>query len=179
MCTGIMRGCASKAVGMESTSGFSSGKLLGYHYTQTTIQASEQTRSSSTNYIYRAMDKALETLKVYTQTMAKKVVFDANKRATGVQVESLEIKYDMHARKEVILSAGVFQSPQLLMVSGVEPRETLEGLDIDVVSDLPGTGQNMWVSYPAANLPLQICPPLIIKRTTSCSARPTKPCSTR
>jgi choline dehydrogenase-like flavoprotein len=83
-------------------------------------------------------------LKVYTQTLAQKVIFNENKTATGVQVQSLGIDYTIHASKEVILSAGAFQSPQLLMVSGVGPSDVLNGLGIDVVSDLPGVGQNMW-----------------------------------
>lgn len=52
--------------------------------------------------------------------------------------------YKVKARKEVILSAGTFQSPQLLMVSGIGPRATLEEFDIPVVNALEGVGQNMW-----------------------------------
>ena len=47
------------------------------------------------------------------------------------------------ARREVILSAGAFQSPQLLMVSGVGPAPLLTSLGIPVVADRPGVGQNM------------------------------------
>lgn len=50
----------------------------------------------------------------------------------------------LSASKEVILSAGAFQSPQLLMVSGVGPASTLKAYNIPVVADLPGVGQNMW-----------------------------------
>ena len=52
--------------------------------------------------------------------------------------------YTIKAKKEVILSAGVFNSPQLLMLSGVGPRETLEEFDIPIISELEGVGQNMW-----------------------------------
>ena len=52
--------------------------------------------------------------------------------------------YNIMAKKEVILSAGSFQSPQLLMVSGVGPQATLDEFDIPVVSALDGVGQNMW-----------------------------------
>ena len=54
--------------------------------------------------------------------------------------------YSLSARKEVIVSAGIFQSPQLLMVSGIGPRATLSQYNIPVVADRPGVGQNMWVS---------------------------------
>lgn len=39
------------------------------------------------------------------------------------------------------------RSPQMLMVSGIGPKETLDGLGIPVLCDHPGVGQNMWVSY--------------------------------
>ncbi|KAH8664480.1 hypothetical protein BX600DRAFT_541008 [Xylariales sp. PMI_506] len=133
-----------QAIGMNRTLGFSSGDLLGYHYSQSTIRASDQTRSTSAEYIYQAQNEALEGLKVYTQTMARKILFDADNTATGVSVTSLGVDYTIHASKEVILSAGTFQSPQLLMVSGIGPKDTLDQFNIPIVSELAGVGQNMW-----------------------------------
>lgn len=52
--------------------------------------------------------------------------------------------YEIMATKEVILSAGAFQSPQLLMLSGIGPRDTLAKFDIPALSVLDGVGQNMW-----------------------------------
>jgi choline dehydrogenase-like flavoprotein len=54
------------------------------------------------------------------------------------------VTYTLHAVKEVVVSAGAFHSPQLLMVSGVGPADTLTALDIPLVAALPGVGQNMW-----------------------------------
>lgn len=71
------------------------------------------------------------------------VLFDGNKSATGVKAESAGRTWTLTARKEVIISAGVMHSPQLLMVSGVGPRKTLEQHNISVVADRPGVGQNM------------------------------------
>ncbi|KAK8017715.1 GMC oxidoreductase [Apiospora rasikravindrae] len=136
-----------QAVGMERTTGFSSGRLLGYHYSQSTIRARDQTRSTSAEYIYQAKAKVLDKLKVYTQTMASKILFEDGsnkKKATGIRVSSLGIEYTIKARKEVIVSAGTFQSPQLLMVSGIGPKATLNEFEIPVVADLSGVGQNMW-----------------------------------
>lgn len=128
--------------GLEKNDGFNDGRLLGTHYVQTTMRASDQTRSSSAAYINSALDN--ENLHVYVNTLVKKVLFDSSKRASGVEVVSLGITYKINAAKEVILSAGAFQSPQILMVSGIGPKETLDKFDIEVLSDLPGVGQNMW-----------------------------------
>lgn len=127
--------------GLEKNDGFNDGRLLGTHYVQTTMRASDQTRSSSAAYINSALDN--ENLHVYINTLVKKVLFDSSKRASGVEVVSLGITYKINAAKEVILSAGAFQSPQILMVSGIGPKETLDKFDIEVLSDLPGVGQNV------------------------------------
>jgi choline dehydrogenase-like flavoprotein len=89
------------------------------------MNATEQTRSSSADYIYAASAAGMDNLKVYTQTLAKKVLFNG-KKANGVEVDSLGVNYNIKARQEVILSAGAFQSPQLLMVSGIGPKATLK-----------------------------------------------------
>lgn len=133
---------AIEKLGIKSINGFNSGEILGNSYCSSTINPADQTRSTSAAYIDSALN--LSNLKVYTQTLAQKIHFNTNKTATGVQVQSLGIDYTIHASKEVILSAGAFQSPQLLMVSGVGPADTLNGLGIDIVKNIPGVGQNMW-----------------------------------
>lgn len=132
-------------IGIHPRRGFTSGELMGSSYVLNTIEPTLQTRESSeTAYLQPAL--ANPNLIVYTQTLAKKIIFDSNKVATGVQVDTQGKVYNLSARKEVILSAGTFQSPQLLMVSGIGPRATLSQYNIPVVADLPGVGQNMWVS---------------------------------
>ncbi|KAF7192343.1 Patulin synthase [Pseudocercospora fuligena] len=122
--------------------GFESGSLLGHAYMPSSIDQKTATRSSSqTGYL----DLALRTtqLTVYTHTLAKKLIFSANKTATGVQVENNGVPFTINADKEVIVSAGSFQSAQLLMVSGIGPAETLTNLSIPVVKNLPGVGNNL------------------------------------
>ncbi|KAK6412429.1 hypothetical protein LTR81_013556 [Elasticomyces elasticus] len=122
--------------------GFNGGELIGHGYVTVTIDEETQERSSSqTAYL----DLALKTtqLYVYTHALAKRILFSAKKTATGVLIESEGNPFIISARKEVVLSAGAFQSPQLLMVSGVGPAETLEKLGISVIKDAPGVGQNM------------------------------------
>ena len=145
------------AIGIEDATDFNSGTLMGAQYPTTTIEPTSQTRSSSSfSFLTSAVNADLAALKVYTSTIAQRVTFDSNRVATGVVVQSNGTTFTLNATREVIVSAGVFQSPQLLMLSGIGPKATLEGLGIDVVSELSGVGQNMWdhiffgPSYPVA-----------------------------
>jgi choline dehydrogenase len=76
--------------------------------------------------------------------LAKRIIFDANKTATGVVVETAGTPYTLNATREVILSAGAVQSPQLLMVSGIGPQSILQQHNISMIANRPGVGSNMW-----------------------------------
>ncbi|KZF20175.1 GMC oxidoreductase [Xylona heveae TC161] len=134
---------AFKEIGIEPINGFTSGKLIGSSYVLETIDHATQHRESSETAFLRPRLGKAKNLIVYKNTLAKRVVFDGT-RATGVEVDSDNQQYTLSANKEVILSAGAFQSPQLLMVSGVGPSDTLKQYGIPVVADRPGVGQNMW-----------------------------------
>ena len=134
-----------KEIGVQPRKGFTSGQLLGSAYSVATIESTLQTRESSeSGFLQPALTNP--DLTIYTQTLATKIIFDSNKVATGVQVDTEGKVYTLSANKEVIISAGTFQSPQLLMVSGVGPQSTLSQHNIPVVADRPAVGQNMWVS---------------------------------
>jgi choline dehydrogenase-like flavoprotein len=64
------------------------------------------------------------------------------RRACGVEVEHAGARETLYAAKEVIVCAGAYNSPQLLMLSGIGPRQQLESFGIDVVADLP-VGENL------------------------------------
>ncbi|GAB1318072.1 GMC oxidoreductase [Madurella fahalii] len=136
---------ALNEIGVPHTDDFNSGTLMGAQYCASTIRPEDQTRDSSqTSFLNDARGR--QNLKVYINTLATMIFFDDDKRATGVRVESRPlglIQYTLHARKEVILSAGAFQSPQLLMVSGIGPRAELEKHSIPIIADRPGVGQTM------------------------------------
>ncbi|KAH7139126.1 hypothetical protein B0J11DRAFT_424154 [Dendryphion nanum] len=126
-------------IGIPQTPDFNSGDLLGAQYCSSTINPDNQKRDSSqTSFLNAASTRS--NLKVYSITLAKKILFDGNKRATGVKIST---GVTLSARREVILSAGAFQSPQLLMVSGIGPRDTLQRFNIPVIADRPGVGQGM------------------------------------
>ena len=135
---------AMRAIGVPAnTNGFSSGNLTGAGWVPTTITAGIQTRSSSqTSFLALAMQET--GLVVYNETLAQRIEFEESKRATGVTVETAGTTYSLSARKEIILSAGAFQSLQMLMVSGIGPSTTLQAQEISIIQDLPGVGQNLW-----------------------------------
>jgi choline dehydrogenase-like flavoprotein len=81
-------------------------------------------------------------LKVVTGAQARKIVFDG-KRATGVEFSRDGKTESVSARREVVLSGGAFQSPQLLMLSGIGNAADLKKFGIDIVQHSPGVGQNL------------------------------------
>jgi choline dehydrogenase-like flavoprotein len=66
-----------------------------------------------------------------------------DRRISGVKYRRGQQIWEVHAQAEVLLCAGAFQSPQLLMLSGIGPAEHLQSLGIEVKQDLPGVGANL------------------------------------
>ncbi|XP_063835376.1 ecdysone oxidase-like [Ostrinia nubilalis] len=81
-------------------------------------------------------------------TQVTKILFDEKKNAIGVTAVNNGKAITIHANHEVILTAGALITPQLLMLSGVGPKEHLSSFNIPVVSDLP-VGQNLQDHIPA------------------------------
>ena len=81
-------------------------------------------------------------LHVETGCHVTKIIFEG-KRAVGVQLRQNGQLKTLRANKEVLLAAGAFQSPQLLMLSGVGDATALQAMGIPVVHHLPGVGQNL------------------------------------
>lgn len=75
-----------------------------------------------------------------TNSIVTKVLLDESRRAIGVSTLSGQV---YKARKEVILSAGAFDTPKILLLSGIGPSEDLAKHSIPVYHDLPGVGKNM------------------------------------
>ncbi|XP_022817584.1 glucose dehydrogenase [FAD, quinone]-like [Spodoptera litura] len=97
----------------------------------------------STAYGFIRPEKDNPNLKVMYRSLVTKVLFDDNKRAIGVEVLTKDRKtITLYANKEVIVTAGPFKSPQLLMLSGIGPQEHLESNEIEVISNVP-VGQNL------------------------------------
>ncbi|OTF81525.1 hypothetical protein BLA29_004865, partial [Euroglyphus maynei] len=81
-------------------------------------------------------------LHVLANSFATKILFE-NDRAIGIRFQRDWQQYSVFARQEVIISAGTLHSPQLLMLSGIGPRNELNRHQIPVKLDLPGVGENL------------------------------------
>jgi choline dehydrogenase len=96
--------------------------------------------SSADAYLKPAMGR--KNLSVLTGATATRVVFDGN-RATGVEYQREGESCVAYARREVVLSGGAVNSPQLLMLSGIGDREHLAEHAVDTVHHSPEVGQNL------------------------------------
>ncbi|XP_076078475.1 putative GMC-type oxidoreductase Mb1310 isoform X1 [Mytilus galloprovincialis] len=112
--------------------------MIGFSYVQSNIFGGERF-STSTAYIRPIINRS--NLHISTHSFVTKILI-ANKTAIGIEMIKNGQKMILLARKEVILSAGAVNSPQLLMLSGIGPREHLDEHKIEVQADLP-VGENM------------------------------------
>jgi choline dehydrogenase len=96
--------------------------------------------SAANAYLRPAMRRS--NLAVRTHVLVTRVLFEG-RRAVGVRYERGGQDVVVRARREVIISAGPINSPQLLKLSGVGPQAELAALGIPVVHDLPGVGENL------------------------------------
>ncbi|XP_050356404.1 glucose dehydrogenase [FAD, quinone]-like [Nymphalis io] len=96
-----------------------------------------------------------KNLTVKTNSEAIQILFDENKKAYGIIYIQNEKKLTAYAKKEIIVSAGTINSPKLLMLSGIGPRNHLEKLKIPVIQDL-AVGENLHdhVSFSGVTLTL-------------------------
>lgn len=83
-----------------------------------------------------------ENLHVIKKAHVTKLMIDENKKVFGVEFVRNQKKYEVKVKKEVIISAGTINSPQILMLSGIGPKENLEKVGINVIKDLP-VGTNL------------------------------------
>ena len=99
-------------------------------------------RRCSTAHAYLTPAQNRENLTIFKRSIAEKVMIE-NGRAIAVRAKIDGRAQIIRANKEVILSCGAFQSPQLLLLSGIGPKSKLEEHKIDQVLELPGVGENL------------------------------------
>ncbi|XP_072015791.1 choline dehydrogenase, mitochondrial-like [Amphiura filiformis] len=96
--------------------------------------------SAANAYLKPALKR--ENLSIISKTLVTKIVCEGTK-AVGIEYQSNGTTKVARAGKEVIVSTGAINSPQLLMLSGIGDADELKKLDIPVVAHVPGVGQNL------------------------------------
>jgi choline dehydrogenase-like flavoprotein len=132
---------------------------LGIAYTPLTTR--ERARTGARERVLDVAGRYPERLRLELDALATRVLFDGANRAVGVEYLHGKRLYrasrdpsdgpgerrEVRASREVILAGGAFNTPQLLMLSGIGPRETLERHGIGVRVPLPGVGRNLQDRY--------------------------------
>lgn len=131
---------AMESLGIPKNLESLNGDPLGVMYQPTSVRESNYTRSYAVDYLWQAGP----SLTVWDNTTVSKIEFSHTNSsdtlvATGVNINGQIVA----ARKEVILSAGAFQSPTLLELSGIGDTAVLQSAGITTLLDLPGVGSNL------------------------------------
>ena len=140
---------AAEEAGYPSNSDFNGPTQEGFGFNQVTMRGG---RRWSTAKAYLEPARERKNLHVMVETRVQRIIFDGN-RAVGVDVVRGARQETYRARREVIISAGAYHSPQLLMLSGIGPADELRVHGIEVRQDLP-VGRNLQDHF-RANLTYQ------------------------
>ena len=130
---------AGEAVGLLHNPDYNGHSQEGMCRTQTTI-ANGQRMSTAHCYLTPARKRA--NLRVQTQALAQELILQG-RRCTGVRYAINGTVYTAQAGREVILSGGAINSPQLLELSGIGQPDRLQSQGIEVRHALPGVGENL------------------------------------
>ncbi|KAI8244825.1 Dehydrogenase xptC [Colletotrichum sp. SAR 10_96] len=155
----VLQGLAE--VGIHTSNDVNSGDPTGAMIVASSMSPTNQTRSDArTGYFDTA--NARSNFHVVTGHMATRLIVglpgsltnQESRRIIGVELSTglSDINRTVTANKEVILAAGAIQSPVLLQVSGIGPRQVLESLNISTQINLPGVGNN-FQDHPMARFP--------------------------
>jgi choline dehydrogenase len=131
---------AARQMGIPILDDVNGPMLSGAGYINMNIAADGTRVSAASAFLRPALSRPNLTLLLNTDVV--KLNFKGT-RCVGVKINTDGAVKDISAEKEVILVAGAIATPKLLMLSGVGDARTLRRLEIDVVQDLPGVGQNL------------------------------------
>ncbi|HYH90924.1 MAG TPA: GMC family oxidoreductase N-terminal domain-containing protein, partial [Solirubrobacteraceae bacterium] len=130
---------AAAATGLDTRDDFNTGEQDGVGRYQMT-QRDGMRCSTAVAYLHPALTRP--NLELIPMAFVTRVLFEGA-RASGVEAVVDGKPLELQAQREVILSAGAYQSPQLLMLSGIGPADELGALGIDVRLDQPAVGGNL------------------------------------
>jgi choline dehydrogenase len=130
-------------IGVPRTNDYNGVDQFGSFYYQTTV-ADGRRCSAADAFLRPVMGRA--NLEVMTGAECRRVMLEDN-RATGVEIAGPKGHLTIKARREVILSAGAYHSPKLLMLSGIGPASHLQQIGIPVIQNSPQVGMNLQDHY--------------------------------
>lgn len=133
----FLRACQSQ--GIPFNPDYNGERHDGCYHVQVTQRDGER-HSVAAAFIHPNLDRP--NLEVLTGAHITRVCFEG-RRAAAVEFRCGRSVESVRARREVVMSAGAFGTPQILMASGVGPGGHLQALGIPTVVDLPGVGQNL------------------------------------
>jgi choline dehydrogenase len=131
---------SAEAAGFNRTDDLAAEVEEGFARGELTIDRKGRRASTARAYLDPAMGRA--NLTVITGARTRKVVVHDG-RAVAVEVDWQDARHTFEARAEIILSGGAYNSPQLLLLSGIGPAADLHDMGIEPVVDLPQVGQNL------------------------------------
>jgi choline dehydrogenase len=126
-------------LGIPANSDFNNGHQEGVGYYQLFTKNGFRS-SSATAYLRPAQRRS--NLRIETDAHVTRILFQGN-RAIGVKYRQGGVEKEVRVAAEVILSAGALQSPQLLQLSGVGPKDVFLSHGVPCVHELPGVGENL------------------------------------
>ena len=132
---------AAAANGVPRTDDFNGAQHDGAGVVQVTQKRGR--RWSAADAFLHPVRKERDNLTVLTGAHAHRIVLDANGRATGVECHHKGRVSTLTARREVIVCAGAFNTPQLLMLSGIGPADHLREIGIEPRVDSPHVGEHL------------------------------------
>jgi choline dehydrogenase len=130
---------AGVEAGLERNEDFNGAEQDGVGMYQVT-QRGGMRASAAVSYLHPAMERPNLTVMPYMQVT--RVLFEGS-RAVGVEASQLGQAQQLKAEREVILCGGAYNSPQLLMLSGVGPAEHLAMREVELLLDQPAVGANL------------------------------------
>jgi len=130
---------ASLQAGFPAADDYNGETQDGATYMQVNMRRGLRSQASR-EYLRRVASR--KTLTLQLNAYARRILFEGD-RAVGVEFEHMGEVRTARAREEVIVSAGSYATPKLLMLSGIGPREEIERHNLDLVSHNPGVGQNL------------------------------------
>ena len=133
---------AALKVGYRQKDSLNDGHLCGYLGYNDMNFEDDQRRSSYVAFIH-GREKELVGLTIISEATVNKILFDDQGVATGVEYSKDGAIQTAHIGEELIVSAGALETPKLLMLSGIGPKQDLEKFSIPVVKDVESIGKNL------------------------------------